>query len=146
MTRNLSVKSDRLASVAELAGTTAEELEGAFVCEEWRADLATGLIELGMNARAHHETNGATCGIMDMIRLYHRADWPKILLAFEEAAGISTSFSFATTIVVAPGVHRPLFCLGVSQTDEMHGGTIDGIFAISRVCFDINTGRPNTIN
>lgn len=107
-----------------------------FVCESWQADLSTGLIDLGRQALRMHEIGSGPCGIMNMIRAYDRADWPKILWAFEEASGTSASFTFSTTIRVRLGVYRPVFCVGESDTAEGRAGVIHGLFAFSRTCIE----------
>ena len=146
MAVTLNVKSAQLATVAELAGADAEAMAEYFVCEGWRADLSTGLIDLGKQALSMHEVESGPCGIMNMIRVYDRADWPKILWAFEEASGTSASFTFSTTIRVRPGVYRPVFCVGESDTSEGKAGIIEGLFAFSRVCLETEASRARTLN
>lgn len=136
----------RLASVAELIGIDPGELEDAFVCEEWSAELSTGLVWLGSETAALHGAAGTRCGIMDLVNFYDRADWQKVLLALEEAATISTTFSFATTLRPGPGLYRPVFCFGRSETADGTGGVIEGTFAIARLCLETSSGKRNALN
>ncbi|MCF3641481.1 hypothetical protein LXM94_16025 [Rhizobium sp. TRM95111] len=144
MTPKTNVPQTHLISVAEMAGVDAEAIADHFVCENWTADLSTGLIALGPQALAMHDLARAPCGIMTMINVYDRADRAKILAAFEEACGMSTAFTFATTICVSPGIFRPVFCTGESDTSQ--GGSIRGLFAFSRLCLDTNGGRARILN
>jgi hypothetical protein len=138
--------STRLASVAELIGISPRDIEALFVCEEWSAELSTGLVRLGAQTAVLHGTGGIPCGIMDLIRLYDPADWGKVLQALEEAATFSTAFSFATAIRPGPGLYRPVFCFGQSETDDGTGGAIHGTFAVARLCVDIVTQQPVSVN
>ncbi|MGQ3296496.1 MAG: hypothetical protein ACT6U0_30405, partial [Shinella sp.] len=110
------------ASVAEFMGIDPRELENAFICEEWSAELATGLVRLGPQAAALHDIASIRCGIMDLIERYEPTDWKKVLLALEEAATIATTFNFATTIRPGPGLYRPVFCFGRSYTEDGTSG------------------------
>lgn len=123
-----------LASVAEFMGMDPRELEHAFICEEWTAELATGLVRLGPQAAALHEIPNVRCGIMDLIQRYEPTDRQKVLLALEEAATIATTFSFATAIRPGPGLYRPVFCFGRSYTEDGTSGAIHATFAIARRC------------
>ena len=136
----------RLASVAELIGIDPGELESAFVCEEWSAELSTGLVWLGPETAALHGAAGTRCGIMDLLHLYDPADWQKVLLALEEAATISTTFNFATTIRPGPGLYRPVFCFGRSYTEDGISGTIHATFAISRRCLTMAAASRGPLN
>lgn len=136
----------RLASVAELIGIDPGELEDAFVCEEWSAELSTGLVWLGSETASLHGTTETRCGIMDLMCLYDPADWQRVLLALEEAATVSTTFSFATTLRPGPGLYRPVFCFGRSETADGTGGIIEGTFAIARLCLETASGNRNTLN
>jgi hypothetical protein len=136
----------RLASVAEFIGIDPRELEHVFVCEDWTADLATGLVRLGPETANLHGTAGMPCGIMDLVRLYDPADWQKVLQALENAATVSTVFTFATTIRPGPGLYRPVFCFGQSETTNGTGGTIHGTFAVARLYIETASGRPATLN
>jgi hypothetical protein len=135
-----------LTSVAELMGIDPRELENAFICEDWSAELATGLVRLSPQAAALHDIPNARCGIMDLIQRYEPADRQKVLLALEEAATIATIFSFATTIRPGPGLYRPVFCFGRSYTDDGRSGTIHATFAIARHCFDTATANRGPLN
>jgi len=138
--------SPRPASVADLIGIDAGELETAFVCEEWRAELATGLVHLGPETAALHDLSGTRCGIMDLIQFYEPADWQKVLLALEEASTVSTIFSFATAIRPGPGLYRPVFCFGRSDLEGVAGGVLFGTFAIARLCLETASGRHGMVN
>ena len=127
-----------LASVADLIGIDPADLETAFVCEEWSAELSTDLVWLGPETAALHGAPATRCGIMDLMQLYEPGDWQKVLLALEEAATISTTFSFATTL--RP---RPVFCFGRSETED---GIIEGTFAIARLCLETASARRDTLN
>jgi hypothetical protein len=136
----------QLASVAEIIGIGPRELASAFVCEEWHADLATGLLVLGPETTAlHGMTTRSPCGIMDLIRLYDSADLSKVLQTLEDAATVSTTFTFATTLRPGPGLYRPVFCFGQSETADGMGGTIHGTFAIARLCVEMSA-RPEALN
>lgn len=127
-----------LASVAEIIGIDRRTLETAFICEDWSAELATGILSLGPETAALHGVASASCGIMDIIRLYDVADLTKVLQVLEDAATNSTAFAYSTSIRPAPGLYRPVFCSGLSETDGMTG-TIRGTFAIARLCFAMST-------
>ena len=122
------------------------ELENLFFCEEWSADLATGLVKPGPETARLHGIAGTPCGIMDLIQLYDPADWPKVLQALEGAATASTTFSFATTIRPRPGLHRAVFCFGQSEMADGCDGTIHGTFAIARVCIETAPDRRGRLN
>lgn len=133
----------RLANVAELAGIDCREIETVFVCEEWSAELSTGLLRLGIETALLHGIAGPPCGVMDLIRLYDPADWAQVLQALEDAATAPVTFSFATTIRPGPGLYRPVFCFGQS---EEAGGTINGTFAVARLCVEMDAERPDLLN
>jgi hypothetical protein len=136
----------RLASVAELIGIDARELEDFFICEEWGAELATGLLTLGPETAALHGIASTPCGIMDLISLYDLGDRQKVLLALEEAATISTKFSYATTLRPTPGLYRPVFCFAQSETADGTGGIIRGTFAVARLCIEVASSRSRALN
>lgn len=136
--------SHRLASMAEIVGIDSRTFETAFVCEDWSADLTTGLLTLGPETAVLHGVARMSCGIMDLIRLYDPADLTKVLQALEDASTMSTSFTFATSIRPAPNLHRPVFCTGQSETDGV-SGAIRGTFAIARLCFAMSA-KPNALN
>lgn len=138
-----TITSLRLASVADLIGIDPADLENAFVCEPWSAELSTGLVWLGPETAALHGAPAPRCGIMDLMQFYDPGDWQKVLLALEEAATISTTFSFATTLRPGPGLYRPVFCFGQSETE---GGIIEGTFAIARLCLETASARRDTLN
>ena len=141
-----TMTSTRLASVAELIGISPREIENVFICEEWTAELSTGLVRLGPETAAMHGTAGIPCGIMDLIRLYDPADWAKVLQALEDAATVATDFNFATTIRPAPGLYRPVFCFGRSETAGDTGGEIHGTFAVARLCVGMGAEQPEAVN
>ena len=136
----------RLASVADLIGIDTAELEDAFVCEEWSAELSTGLVWLGPETAMLHGAAATRCGIMDLIQVYDPGDWQKVLLALEEAATIPTTFSFATTIRPGPGLYRPVFCVGRSETIDGTSGIIQGTFAVARLCLETTAAKHDTLN
>lgn len=138
--------SPRLALVAERIGIGVSELETAFICEDWHAELSTGLLYLGPETAALHELASTRCGIMDLIQFYEPADWQKVLLALEEAATISSTFSFATTLRPGPGLYRPVFCFGRSEMDEGAVEVLVGTFVVSRLCLETATGRRGALN
>lgn len=143
---DLKSTSTRLASVAELIGIDPGRLRDAFVCEEWSADLSTGLLRLGPETAVLHGVSGTRCGIMELVRLYDPADRQKVLLALEEAATISTAVSFAATIRPGPGLHRPVFCFGRSETADEKGGIVRGTFAVARLCLDTAARKRCNLN
>lgn len=134
-----------LTSVADFIGIGEDELEEVFVCEDWSGDLATGILWVGPQTAAFHGLSGNSCGIMDIIQPYDRADWQRILLALEEVATIETDFSFSTTIRPGPELHRPVFCFGRSEMRST-GGVVIGTFAIARLCLDATHGKPVKLN
>lgn len=131
----------RFASVADLIGIDSREIDTFFVCEEWSAELATGLLWLGPETSALHAVPGTPCGIMDLIRLYDPLDWHKVLYTLEAAATVSGELSFATSIRPGPGLYRPVFCFGHSETANGTRGTIHGTFAIARLCVELGPDR-----
>ena len=135
-----------LACVADLIGIDSREIEDAFICEDWRAELATGLLWLGPETATLHGIANTPCGIMDLIRLYDPAEWAKVLQALEEAATVSTAFSFATTIQLRPGLCRPVFCFGQSEIADGPNGVVNGTFAIARLCVKTGPGPANVLN
>ncbi len=141
-----NIKSRRLASVAELIGIAPGDLANAFVCEEWRAELSTGLVWLGPETAALHGAPDTRCGIMNLVQFYDPADWQKVLLALEEAATVSTTFSFAAIIRPGPGLYRSVFCSGRSEVEDGAGGVIEGTFAIARLCLETASGNRGTLN
>lgn len=146
MASKSTLTSTRLASVAEFIGIDACELEDFFVCEEWDAELGTGLISLGPQTAALHGIAATPCGIMDLVRLYDLGDRQRVLLALEEAATISTKFSYATTLRPSPGLFRPVFCFGQSETVDGTAGVIHGTFAVARLCIEIAPSHSDALN
>ncbi|MEW9616420.1 hypothetical protein AB3G45_21620 [Shinella sp. S4-D37] len=146
MTLKPPLTAARLASVAALAGIDSREVESVFVCEAWSAELATGLLRLGAETSFLHGTGGVPCGVMDLIRLYDPADWATVLQALEDAATAPVTFSYATTIRPAPGLYRQVFCFGQSETAGASGGAINGTFAVARLCVEMGTTRPGSLN
>lgn len=136
--------SSHLASVADIIGIDPRTLETAFICEEWSAELATGILSLGPETAALHGVTGLSCGIMDLIRLYDSADLTKVLQALEDAATNSTAFAYSTSLRPAPGLYRPVFCSGLSETDGATGN-LRGTFAIARLCFAMSA-KPEALN
>ena len=106
---------------------------------------STGLLRLGPETAFLHGAAGAPCGIMDLIRFYDPADLSRVLQTLEEAAAVSTEFTFATTIRQEPGLHRLVFCSGRSETTNSAGGVIHGTFAVARLCVELRTGTE-TLN
>lgn len=144
MALKATTPSSHLASAAEIVGIDPRTLETAFICEDWNAELATGILSLGRETAALHGLAGPSCGIMDLIRLYDSADLIKVLQALEDAAISSTTFAYSTSIRPAPGLYRPVFCFGQSQTDGTTG-TIRGTFAVARLCFAMSA-KPEALN
>ncbi|MCT7663129.1 hypothetical protein [Shinella kummerowiae] len=135
-----------LTSVAELMGIDPRELENAFICEDWSAELATGLVRLGPQAAALHDIPNVRCGIMDLIQRYEPADRQKVMLALEEAATIATTFSFATAIRADASLYRPVFCFGRSYTEDGISGAIHATFAIARHCLAMAATSRGPLN
>jgi hypothetical protein len=146
MAQKFPLTATRLAFVAELVGIDCRDIETDFVCEAWSAELATGLLRLGTETSILHGTAGTPCGVMDLIRLYDPTDWAKVLQVLEDAATTAVAFRFATTIRPGPGLYRPVFCFGQSETTDGAGGTIHGTFAVARLCVGMDAQRPGILN
>lgn len=145
MALKATTHSTQLASVAEIIGINPSELESAFVCEEWSAELATGIVRLGPETASLHGICNSPCGIMDLIRLYDSADLSKVLQALEDAATSPSVFTFSTTLRPGPGLYRPVFCFGQSDTVDGTSGMIRGTFAVARLCMRMGS-RPEALN
>jgi hypothetical protein len=103
------------------------------VSEGWIGDLSNGVIKLGRLSTMLHGLPSSECGLLNLLRCYDSYDRARILELFEQAATVSSSFCFSTT-VLAPGSHRqPLFCIGESVgTEEKYTGSMTGVFIFPR--------------
>ncbi|MDM9626520.1 hypothetical protein QTL95_11480 [Rhizobium sp. S152] len=101
--------------------------------ETWMGEFSTGVINLKEASAALHGLSSRSCGLLNLIRCYDRKDHDRILELFEEAATLSTSFCFSTTIVMPNGYRQPVFCMGESNGhDEPNSGSMMGVFVFPK--------------
>jgi hypothetical protein len=67
------------------------------------------------------------------MRCYTPKDRDHILELFEQAATLSSSFCFSTTIIMPNGYRQPVFCMGESNgLEEKYRGSMVGVFVFPR--------------
>jgi len=127
-------------AVSFTLGESGQELLSQFCFSEgWLGNLSSGLLRLGENAAAMHGLRQPECGLLNLVRCYDGADRDHVLRLFEQAAATSSSFCFSTTIVLASGQRRPVFCVGESSGLEQRcSGSLLGVFCFPR--FQLETG------
>ncbi len=103
------------------------------VSEAWNGDFSSGIIRLGEWSSMLHGLAGQECGLLSLMRCYDVKDRAHILALFEQAATLSSSFCFSTTIVMPNGFRQPLFCMGESAgLEEKYAGSMVGVFIFPR--------------
>jgi len=107
------------------------------VSESWIGDFSTGIIRLGEWSAMLHGLAVQECGLLSLMRCYDIKDRGHILELFEQAATLSSSFCFSTTIVMPNGFRQPLFCMGESNgLEEKYSGSMIGVFVFPRFKLD----------
>lgn len=96
-----------------------------YLIEGWHCDLSTGIFVLGRTARSRHGLETESCGLLDIIRCYHRDHHKAVLNILEEATATPSSFCFCTALYRDRSDTASLFCVGTSsigtKTARMHG-------------------------
>jgi hypothetical protein len=111
------------------------------VTEGWMGDLSNGVIKLGRLSAMLHRLPSSECGLLNLLRCYDSYDRARILELFEQAATVSSTFCFSTTLTASGSQHQPLFCVGESvSTEEKYAGSITGVFIFPR--FKLDAGDP----
>ncbi|NMN70338.1 hypothetical protein AF71_00021460 [Rhizobium sp. 57MFTsu3.2] len=109
------------------------------ISETWVGDLSSGVIRLKEWSALLHGLPARVCGLLSLMRCYDPKDHDHILELFEQAATLSSSFCFSTTIMMSNGFRQPLFCMGESNGhDDANHGSMLGVFIFPR--FKTNTG------
>ncbi|RDJ15512.1 hypothetical protein B5K06_04215 [Rhizobium grahamii] len=109
------------------------------ISETWVGDFSTGIIRLKEWSAMLHGLPARECGLVSLMRCYDPKDHDHILDLFEQAATLSSSFCFSTTIMMSNGFRQPLFCMGESNGhDDASHGSLLGVFVFPR--FKTNTG------
>ncbi|GAA3061515.1 hypothetical protein GCM10010520_07240 [Rhizobium viscosum] len=103
------------------------------VSESWIGDFSTGVIRLGEWSAMLHGLLAQECGLLSLVRCYDAKDRNHVLQLFEQAATLSSSFCFSTTIIMPNGFRQPLFCMGESNgLEEKYSGSMVGVFVFPR--------------
>lgn len=103
------------------------------VSESWIGDFSTGAIRLGEWSAMLHGLSTQECGLLRLVRCYDTKDRNHVLQLFEQAATLSSSFCFSTTIIMPNGFRQPLFCMGESNgLEEKYSGSMVGVFIFPR--------------
>lgn len=106
--------------------------------EVWSGDLSTGLFLLDTVTASLHGIEGNECGLLHLVRRYDDADRNDVLALLEQAATVSSTFCFSTTILLPAGHKQPVFCIGESTgLEHSYSGTISGVFLFPR--FQVET-------
>ncbi len=109
------------------------------ISETWVGDMSSGVIRLKEWSALLHGLPARECGLLSLTRCYDPKDHDHILELFEQAATLSSSFCFSTTIMMSNGFRQPLFCMGESNGhDDANHGSMLGVFIFPR--FKTNTG------
>jgi len=109
------------------------------ISETWVADFSSGVIRLKEWSAVLHGLPARECGLLSLMRCYDPKDHDHILALFEQAATLSSSFCFSTTIMMPNGFRQPLFCMGESnEHDDAYHGSMLGVFVFPR--FKTNVG------
>ncbi|WP_306910272.1 hypothetical protein [Rhizobium mesoamericanum] len=110
------------------------------VSETWVAGFSSGVIRLKESSALLHGLPARECGLLSLMRCYDPKDHAHILELFEQAAMLSSSFCFSTTIIMSNGFRQPLFCMGESNGyDDAYHGSMLGVFVFPR--FKTNVGN-----
>lgn len=103
------------------------------VSEAWTGDFSTGIIRLGEWSSMLHGLSTQECGLLSLLRCYDPKDRAHILILFEQAATLSSSFCFSTTILMPNGLRQPVFCMGASSgLEAQFSGSMAGVFLFPR--------------
>lgn len=117
----------------DLSNHDPEMLAQFSISETWVGDLSSGLIRLKEWSAMLHGLSARECGLLSLMRCYDPKDHDHILELFEQAATLSSSFCFSTTIMMPNGFRQPLFCMGESNgQDDTHNGSMLGVFVFPR--------------
>ncbi|HLP68729.1 MAG TPA: hypothetical protein VK181_14535 [Rhizobium sp.] len=114
-------------------GDDADNVSRFTVSESWTGDLANGIIRLGDRATVLHGLDGPECGLLNMTRCYDAHDRAHVLDLFEQAATVSSTFCYSTTIISDDEYRQPVFC--IAETKGVEGGvagSICGVFMFPR--------------
>lgn len=126
----------------EFGASDNEVLAQYCVTEHWAGDLSNGLFTLGDKAALAHGLTQRTCGLLNLIRCYEPNDHGRLLELFEQAASVSSSFCFSTTIHVDGRPRQPIFCIGESTgLEDRYSGSIIGVFILPRFQVDLEGRR-----
>ncbi len=107
------------------------------VTERWAGDLSNGLFQLGERAARLHGLEQRSCGLLNLVRCYTPQDRAHVLELFEQAATVSSSFCFSTTVEVAGAPRQPVMCVGESMgLEQRYAGAIVGVFIFPRFQLD----------
>lgn len=107
------------------------------VTERWTGDLSNGLFQLGERASRLHGLDQRSCGLLNLVRCYTPQDRAHVLELFEQAATVSSSFCFSTTVEVAGAPRQPVMCVGESMgLEQRYAGAIVGVFIFPRFQLD----------
>ncbi|WP_200847856.1 hypothetical protein [Rhizobium sp. 18055] len=124
----------------ELNDNHPEMLAQFSVSESWVGDFSSGVIRLKERSAKLHGLTLPECGLLSLMRCYDPNDRNRIVQIFEQAATLSSSFCFSTTIIMQNGYRQPLFCMGESNGYEHDGaGSMLGMFIFPRV--ETNAGK-----
>ncbi|WP_210270782.1 hypothetical protein [Mycoplana rhizolycopersici] len=108
--------------------------------ERWTGDLSNGLFQLGERAARMHRLEQRSCGLLNLVRCYTPQDRNHVLELFEQAATVSSSFCFSTTIEIDGIRRQPVLCVGESTgLEHRYAGAIIGVFIFPR--FQVENGH-----
>jgi hypothetical protein len=103
------------------------------ISESWIGDFSSGVIRLSEWSAMLHGLPAQECGLLSLMRCYNPKDRAHILELFEQAATLSSSFCFSTTIIMPNGYRQPVFCMGESNgLEEKYRGSMVGVFVFPR--------------
>jgi hypothetical protein len=118
----------------ELNDNNPEMLAQLSISESWVGDFSSGVIRLQERSARLHGLSVPECGLLSLMRCYDPRDRSRIVQIFEQAAALSSSFCFSTTIIMQNGYRQPLFCMGESNGYEEEGnGSMIGMFIFPRI-------------
>lgn len=118
----------------ELNDNNPDMLAQFSISESWVGDFSSGVIRLEERSARLHGLALPECGLLSLVRCYDPQDRNRIVRIFEQAATLSSSFCFSTTIVMGNGYRQPLFCMGESNGYEDAGsGSMIGMFIFPKL-------------
>jgi hypothetical protein len=121
----------------DMAHHNQEMLAQFSVCEAWTGEFSSGIIRLGGWGSMLHGLSMQECGLLSLLRCYDPKDRAHILALFEQAATLSSSFCFSSTIMAPNGLRQPVFCMGESSgVEEKFSGSMAGVFLFPRFKLD----------